>query len=151
MNIQTILCPTDFSEAAQRALKMARGLALRFDAKIVLLHVSEPLPVLTSPHVGGAVASFDVPGYQEARLEQAERQLAELAAQQASPDLKLETRLAEGLPGAVILETAEELRTDMIVIATSGRSAVKRFLFGSVAEKVIRGASCPVLSISGDS
>ena len=148
MNIQTILCPTDFSEPAARALKMARSLALRFDARLVLLHVNEPMPVLTSPHVGGAVTSFDVPGYQEARLKQAEEQLQVLAGQQSNQDLKLETVLKEGLPADVIHDTAEEVKADMIVIATSGRSAFRRFLFGSVAEKVIRAAPCPVLTVN---
>jgi nucleotide-binding universal stress UspA family protein len=148
MTIQTILCPTDFSEPAERALEMARGLALRFDARLVVLHVNEPVPLLASPHVGGAVTSFDVPGYQEERMKQAEEHLQELAAQQQSPDLKLETVLEEGLPADVIHHKAAELEADMIVIATSGRSAFKRFLFGSVAEKVIRGASCPVLTVN---
>jgi nucleotide-binding universal stress UspA family protein len=148
MNIQTILCPTDFSDPAERALAMARGLAFRFDARLVVLHVNEPVPLLASPHVGGAVTNFDVPGYQEARKEQAEEQLKQLAARHASPDLKLETVLREGLPADVIHDTAEELGADMIVIATSGRSAFRRFLFGSVAEKVIRSAPCPVLTVN---
>ncbi|MDY0110097.1 MAG: universal stress protein [Candidatus Krumholzibacteria bacterium] len=148
MHIKTILCPTDFSEPAERALKAARGFALRFEARIVLLHVSEPLPLLASPHVGGAVTNFDVPGYQEARLEQAREHLEALAKKHASPDLKLETRLREGVPADMINDTAAEEEADMIVIATSGRSAFRRFLFGSVAEKVIRSAPCPVLTIA---
>lgn len=148
MNIQTLLCPTDFSEPAERALLMARGLALRFDARLVLLHVNEPVPLLASPHVGGAVTSFDVPGYQEARRQQAEEHLHELAAKHGSRDLKLKTILKEGVPASVIHDTAAELNADMIVISTSGRSAFKRFLFGSVAEKVIRAAPCPVLTVN---
>lgn len=151
MTIQTILCPTDFSEPAAHAMAMARGLALRFDARLVLLHVTEPMPLLASPHVGGAVASFDVPGYQEARRQQAEEQLRDLAAKQGSADLKLETVLKEGLPADVIHDTAVDLQADLVVIATSGRSAFRRFLFGSVAEKVIRAAPCPVLTVNAAS
>jgi universal stress protein A len=148
MNIRTILCPTDFSEPAAQALKMARGLALRFDARLLLLHVSEPVPLLASPHVGGAVVNFDVPGYQEARLEQAQQHLDELVERQKSSDLQLEGKLREGLPADVIMETAEQEKADLIVIATSGRGAFRRFLFGSVAEKVVRGAPCPVLTVN---
>ncbi len=151
MTIQTILCPTDFSEPAAHAMAMARGLALRFDARLVLLHVTEPMPLLASPHVGGAVASFDVPGYQEARRQQAEEQLRDLAAKQGSADLKLKTVLKEGLPADVIHDTAVDLQADLVVIATSGRSAFRRFLFGSVAEKVIRAAPCPVLTVNAAS
>jgi nucleotide-binding universal stress UspA family protein len=148
MKIETILCPTDFSEPAEKALDMARAMALRFDARLLVLHVNEPMPLLASPHVGGAVTHFDVPAYQEARMQQAEQHLREIADKHGNPDLRLETSLKEGIPADVIHDMAEQEKVDMIVIATSGRSAFRRFLFGSVAERVIRSAPCPVLSVN---
>ncbi len=81
-------------------------------------------------------------------MQQAEEQLRQLASTHGSPDLELETLLREGLPADVINATAVEQNADLVVIATGGRSAFKRFLFGSVAEKVIRSAPCPVLTIN---
>ena len=148
MDIKTIICPTDFSEPSERALKMARSLALRFGARVILVHAIEPVPPLPSPQVGTAVAAFDVPGYQDVRREQAQHHLDEIARRYDSSDLALETRLEEGTPATVILELARQENADVIVTATHGRSGFRRFLFGSVAEKIIRSAHCPVMTVT---
>jgi nucleotide-binding universal stress UspA family protein len=142
-----ILCPTDFSDPARAAVQMAHHLALQNKAKLVLMHAVDRLPVMPPPTVGTASPAFDVPRYQSALRDSASRQLDELAAGLESVDVALETHVVEGPPADEILEYAEQEDFDLIVIATHGRTGVRRFLFGSVAEKVVRSAPCPVLTI----
>jgi nucleotide-binding universal stress UspA family protein len=137
--IKKILHPTDFSEPAANAFLLARNLAKEHRARLVLLHVVE-LPV-----VGPAGMVPVPPPSPPIDREALKAQLQAIAA--ANPDVEIECRLAENQPAGAILDLARQSGCDMIVMGTHGRTALGRILMGSVAEKVVRHASCPVLTV----
>ncbi len=146
MKIQTILCPTDFSEPADHALAAARSLAQQFDARLVVVHVIEPMQVVPAPQVGTTPA-FDISHYLGAMREHGERLLVERVATLRDADVDADWRLAEGAVADKVVELAVAEEVDLIVIATHGRSGFKRFFLGSVADRVVHNAACPVLTI----
>ncbi len=135
--MRVILHPTDFSVDSEAALKVARSLARDHGARLIVLHVA-PLEVLMS---GTVAAEVDPRVYRDA--------LADVRGRVDGPDLKhpVETLLARGFAAEKILETAEEVGCDLIVMGTHGRSALSRLLMGSVAEHVFPKARCPVLIV----
>ena len=139
-----ILVPTDFSKASLLALEAANLLARQNEAKVTLVHVYEPRGVL----FGGE------PGLEEGHgiakeLEAKIHAELEKTARERFPDVaKIKTALViSESPVKGILVYAERENADLIVIATHGRSGLSRMLTGSVAEKVVRHASCPVLTL----
>jgi nucleotide-binding universal stress UspA family protein len=135
MQIQTILFPTDFSPASEAALDYAISLARDANAKLLLLHIAEPLPVY------GDVPYYGVPEPDKAELER------RLHAVSVDTRLRVERRLVAGYPAEQILAEAAKDAVDMIVMGTHGRTGLTRLLMGSVAERVVRGATCPVLAV----
>jgi nucleotide-binding universal stress UspA family protein len=139
-----ILCPTDFSEAAFVALKRAEELARHFAAELIVAHVIPPLP---GPHLfpdPQASFNYDVPLYQQELAIKAEEMLKDLVSHH-----KVESRnlVTTGEAAPEILRIARQEHADLIVIASHGLTGWRRLVFGSVAEKVVRQASCPVLTI----
>lgn len=151
--IEKIVCPTDFSDPAHEALAVACELAAHFSAELAVLHVTHELPlVAAAPPAGmspgtGAYTTFDVSAYQDLIAREARDELHQLIADQVPEGIRVHELVTWGSPAAVIVETAEKQEADLIVIATHGRTGVRRFLFGSVAEKVVRTATCPVLTV----
>jgi nucleotide-binding universal stress UspA family protein len=141
LDVKKILCPTDFSEPSKRAIELALSIAEKFEAQIYLVHVVPDIPRLAPSRT----AHFDVPEYQRILRGDAEKQLAEVAKSVAG--VKTHTLLREGSAADGILKAAEENAVDLIVIATAGASGWEHAIFGSVAEKVVRRARCPVLTI----
>ncbi len=144
-----ILCPTDFSEPARQAIELARDLAQRFGAELRLVHCVEPI-TLHGPtiDIGAPASTFDVSGYQELIYEKAAERLRAMGAELSSEELAVSTHLARGKPGDEVPAHALDWGADLVVIATHGESGWRRFLFGSVAEKVVRTAPCPVLTVN---
>jgi nucleotide-binding universal stress UspA family protein len=143
MEIRRILAPTDLSELAEQGLKNALQLAEVFGAKLLLLHVVEPPPypvegILPSPL--GATLLDDLE-------RQASNELAELLPEAQGRKVEVARRVVSGIPYRRIVEVAEEEKTDLIVMTTHGRTGFSHLVMGSVAEKVVRTASCPVLTI----
>jgi nucleotide-binding universal stress UspA family protein len=139
MNIRRILVPTDFSEAAEPALDYAVGLARSFGAELVLFHALEPLVFGE-----GAVAFGSVMDQlEQAAHAQLQRRVTRLKAR----GLKVRGMAGNGSTARLISDTAGKLRIDLIVMGTHGRGAFSRMLIGSVAEKVVRTAMCPVLTV----
>ena len=139
-----ILCPTDFSEPAFVALKRAEELARHFEAELIVAHVIPPLP---SPHAfpdPQASLNFEVPLFQQELAIKAEQMLKDLVSYH-----KVETRnlVTTGEAAPEILRIAHQEHADLIVIASHGLTGWRRMVFGSVAEKVVRQAICPVLTI----
>jgi nucleotide-binding universal stress UspA family protein len=141
--VKKILCPTDFSEPSLKALDTAMELARLFSAELVLLHVVHPIAIVPSP----APTKFDVPGYQQVAEVEAMKKLQQLASKETPGRIKVNARVLIGTPAQVISDTAEEEGADLIILATHGESRWPRFVFGSVAEKVVRIAEKPVLTI----
>lgn len=137
MEIKTILVPTDFSSPSRQALELAASLAKDHKAKIVVAHVMEPPPVYGE---GQLAYSFEDVGVEEAR-----RQLATVVPSDSA--IKCEHKLMRGDAASQILHAAEELAADLIVMGTHGRTWLAHLLMGSVAEAVVRRATCPVLTV----
>lgn len=138
MNLQKILVPTDFSPYSDAALKLATILARDSGARLLIVHVSEPRPAYT---VAGVYASL--PSGNE--FAESNEHLEKIAP--SDPAVAFERRLVVGSPAEEIVKCATAEHVDMIVIGTHGRTGVLRLLLGSVAEAVLRHATCPVLSI----
>ena len=145
MLTKRILFPTDFSEGAVHALPYALDLAKNCDAKLYVLHVIYDVATASGlyvPHV-----SFDEM-YRD--LEKSAQKELEKFGYEELKDLKdVEYTVLRGIPYEGILKFAEEKNISIIVIATHGRKGLDRFLFGSTAEKVVRYAPCPVLTVRG--
>jgi len=141
MKVHRILAPTDFSEYSTQAIHDARELAQTFEATLVLLHVVEPpaYPIEgLPPSELGATLLED--------LEQlATRDLARVLANEA--EVKVVRRVVVGVPYRKIIEIAEAEKVDLIVMATHGRTGLSHLFMGSVAERVVRTAPCPALTI----
>ena len=90
---------------------------------------------------------FNLPSYQLELINSAEKSLKELIKQHLPPDMEVHALVATGDPAAEIVKKAAEEKVDVIVIATHGQTGWRRAVFGSVAEKVVRQAACPVLTI----
>jgi nucleotide-binding universal stress UspA family protein len=136
-----ILCPTDFSEAAVQAFSNAVEIALHNEAEIYLVHV---LPALLTDG-GASTVMVSLPEYE--RLLQPKQRMEEMARPLLAKGLKVETLITRGDPASEIVKIAKRKAVDIIVIATHGKTGWRHLAFGSVAEKVVRTASCPVLSI----
>jgi len=140
--IKKILCPTDFSEASKRALDYAVSIAQVFGAEIDLIYV---IPVM--PHLEPSITyHFDVPEYERLLKADAQKQLAQLA-QSMSAGVEVHEVLGHGEAAEGILKAADERGIDLIVIATAGLTGWQHLAFGSVAEKVVHRARCPVLTV----
>jgi nucleotide-binding universal stress UspA family protein len=137
--VQTILCPTDFSDCSRSAFRLAGSLARAHGARLLVLHVNPPLGPLVA--AGQARAQLQPPDHPE-RLWHALHRF-----QVPDANVRLEHQLAEGDPAREILRVAGESRCDLIVMGTHGRTDLERLLLGSVAERVLRQARCPVVTV----
>ncbi len=137
MKLNTILFPTDFSHASDAALAWATSLARDTGAKIVILHVEEP-PLA----YGGGELYYGIP---EPNTEALQKMLSNL--KPGDPNVRYEHRLVTGDPADEIVRVANEMGADLIMMGTHGRRGLTRVLMGSVAELVVRHASCPVMTL----
>jgi nucleotide-binding universal stress UspA family protein len=137
LTIRTILHPTDFSSRSTYAFHLACSLARDHGARLVLVHVVSPPAVA----YGEMITDFAI---DEAR-EEARRGLDKLVVSDAN--IKVERLVVDGEPVTEILRVAGQNAADLIVMGTHGRSGLSRLLLGSVAEAVLRKATCPVLTV----
>ena len=141
--IKTILCPTDFSEPSYEGLKYAIELATLFRADLCVTNVVPAVPPLpTNPNF-----VFEIPEYERGLHADADHKLRELIAQRVPKTVRVRTVIGHGDAGREIVRIAEDERADLIVMATTGLTGLRHILFGSVAEKVVRLAVCPVLTV----
>ena len=134
--LQNILFATDFSERSEAAFPLACSLARDQEARLIVLYVDPPA-VFHGEEVDRRESDDYYP-----RLHH------ELQRYQAPEGVRVEHRLEEGEPVAEILRVAREEGCDLIVLATHGRSGIRRMIAGSVTEEVLRHAECPVLTLS---
>jgi universal stress protein A len=137
MNFKKILLPTDFSTAGEAALKFATALARDSGALLVIAHVEE----MPMPFIGGEMYF--------AQIEYPNPEIRNMLEAVVPPDPKVryEHRLVMGIAADDIVRLADEEHADLVVIGTHGRTGLKRVLMGSVAESVMRLATCPVLVV----
>jgi nucleotide-binding universal stress UspA family protein len=138
-----ILVPTDFSGCAEAAFVVARRLARPLAAELTLVHVL----VEASPFSEGPFSAERVREFYGAMRAWAESELEAWARTARDEGLAAHTALRQGAPHAAIVALAAEARADLIVIGTHGRGALARALLGGVADRVIRLAPCPVVSV----
>lgn len=145
LKVERVLVPVDFSPFSEKALHQAVEIAEARRARITLLHVSEPLfapdPVLgIAPPVPAAEWSLII------------RRLRDIAQEWVGPAAeKFEYQCVSGAVAARIVEVAGEGPFDLIVMGTHGRTGVRRWVLGSVAEKVVSDAPCPVVTVCPES
>lgn len=138
-----ILLPTDFSQCSAEAAEAARFLAERFGSLVVVLHVLDE-PATLDPMSRGEVPLEAL----RSRMEEFAREnMGAFLARHFSGYGNFDTMLATGIPYREIIGKAREVAVDLIVIGTHGRTGVEHVIFGSTAEKVVRMAPCPVLSV----
>jgi nucleotide-binding universal stress UspA family protein len=145
MMFEKILVPLDGSPLAERALTPALALAQQGHGEVILLSVPYAKQIV--------VEDWDNYGFDQS-LEQSQKELTEylegLKARKAYPDLTLRTVVEAGDEAGMILDMAMDEEVDLIVMATHGRSGISRWMLGSVTEKVLRHAPCPVLVVRED-
>lgn len=140
--INKILLSTDFSPGAAAATALALEMARRFSAKLTILHVYWA-PV----YIGAMGDSYAPPPEMIERLRaDAEQALADERKRAQAAGVDAEILAAEGIPADVIVAAARKGEIDLIVMGTEGRTGLKHLLLGSVAERVVRTAACPVLT-----
>jgi nucleotide-binding universal stress UspA family protein len=140
-----IICPTDFSESAERAVRQAAGLAKSLGAEVVLVHVASEAQLWRE----GVMTPALRPVF-EAQRKWAADALAERVAALVTEGTPARSVLRVGAAWQEIVRVAAEEHADMIVMGTQGRTGLERFMLGSVAERVIRRAPCPVLTLRPD-
>jgi nucleotide-binding universal stress UspA family protein len=142
ISIKSVLVPVDFSKESTLAVKFATSLAQQYGSKLYLLHVLEPL------HTSFQVEIGNLREFEERRRATIREDLSRIIPAEIKKSLGVEEILKIGSPVYhVIAEKAEELDVELIVIPTHGRTGLSHILLGSVAEKVIRHAPCPVFVI----
>lgn len=143
--IKKIICPTDFSEPSLEAVKVAGELAAHFGSFLCLLHVVSVTPVLASPMIPTA---FNINAYQKALEDDASAKLQKIREDLIPAALHTcSLRVMSGFAPDEIIRVAEQEQTDLIVIATHGLTGWRHLIYGSVAERVVQLAPCPVLAI----
>jgi len=142
--IKRILWPTDFSEPSYVALSAAEELAKHFSAELYLVHVISPIPMLSTTT---GPDGFDVNFYHEQLKKRSHESLEKIVRNRIKKKIKAHYKIVMGRAPDEIVETAKKEDVDLIVIATHGETGWRRLVFGSVAEKVVRFANCPVLAI----
>lgn len=141
-DIKRILVPLDFSANSQRALDYACGLAVKFDAALHLVHVCEVPSMATASMDAYAIAYND---WSQQLGDEAERELVKITSSLSG--VKTTTEVLFGRPAGAIVESAEINEADLIVMGTHGHGAVMHLMMGNVAERVVRTAPCPVLTV----
>ena len=142
--IKTILVPTDFSEASESALKYAKALAEAFTSSLHLVHVMEDLLA----HAWAAeVYVASMPTLRDEIEKEATGRIAAMVTDDERQRLNVTTAILAGNPFLEIIRYARAHDVDLIVLGTHGRGPIAHMLLGSVAEKVVRKAPCPVLTV----
>jgi nucleotide-binding universal stress UspA family protein len=141
--INKVLVPIDFSDYSKIALKYAVDFAQKFNAEMFLVYVVEP--VIYPPDF--SMGQIAIPSVNTEWDIKAKEELDKLADSEIPDGVKVKTTIKTGKPFLEIIETASEEDVDLIIIATHGHSGMEHILFGSTAEKVVRKAPCPVLTL----
>ena len=141
ITLKKILCPIDHSDCSKEALKYAVSFAMKDEAKLYLLHIID----IRTFNEGLEAMSMQIPD--EETLELLRIKLLDCIPEEMRDDMNVEAIVVQGIPFAEIISTAREKEIDMIVIGSHGRTGIKHMMLGSVSEKVVRKAPCPVLTV----
>ena len=139
---QKILVPIDFSEHSRRALDVAIELAQKFAGRLQLIHAYPIHPLLLNPYDMHIPADFE----HEFR-KASDQKMAACADHVRKAGLEVETTCTPDLPSEAIVGCAEKIHADLIVMGTRGLTGLKHVVLGSVAERTLRTAPCPVMTV----
>jgi nucleotide-binding universal stress UspA family protein len=143
IRLNVIVVPTDFSEQSLSALEYAVGLADKYGARLKVVFVNEPgLKITDMAWVGVDEVSMD-----EAQLRDARRTIEDIVLDRIPTHVTADAEIVHGDAVARIIQYAEDVNSDLIVMSTRGRTGLSHVLLGSVAEQVVRKAPCPVLTL----
>lgn len=145
--IKRVLVPVDFSDTSMQALDYAIEFSKPFKAELVVVSVVEPI-YFTAPGDLAAPA-VNAGMLMDEQLRIAREQLGRLAASLKKRRIKARTILQTGTAHQLIADTAKRTKADLIIMATHGRTGLSHVFLGSVAERVVRHAHCPVLTVRG--
>ncbi|MCK9209537.1 MAG: universal stress protein [Ignavibacteriaceae bacterium] len=143
LQFSKILVPIDFSDFSKSALKYAVTFAQQYHSKLILIYVMEP--VIYPPDF--SMGQITLPTVNFEMDKRAKEELDKLAESEISSLVQVQTVIKTGKPFVEIIDTAKEEDADLIIISTHGHSGVEHILFGSTADKVVRKAPCPVLTL----
>lgn len=139
--LRRVVMPTDFSEPSQEALAYARQVVGRFQAELVLVHVTE------KPFVDPNLAEIDTQAFEDNARQSAQQQLDKAVAALRAAGLPARGQLLTGVPWNEVVELARREAADLIVAGTHGYTGLKHILLGSTAERILRHAPCPVVVV----
>ena len=143
-NVKKILVPIDFSDNSQKVFTAAANVALKFGAELVSIFVVQSF----EDHSGFFVPHMPVLQFQEEMQGSAEKKMTAFLAENLPAGLAGNGKVVVGDVGEEIVAFAKQEKIDMIVMGTHGYKGLERVLFGSVAEQVVKTASCPVLTVN---
>ncbi len=144
--VRRILHPTDFSRASGAAFARAVRMAKADRAQLLLVHVlAPPMPIAGEGYMSSEV--YD--DLETSALRYAEKHLSGLQAKARKAGVRTATLLLDGVAHERIIRAARSKKADLIVIGTHGRTGLAKFFLGSIASRVVAGASCPVLTVRG--
>ena len=141
--VKKILFPIDFASNFEPLVPWVSTLAGKFEATVYVLFVAQDLTHFASFYVPHG----NIEEFQQQAIDSATKRMAAAAQEFSKKFPKVETRVELGAPAEKILAFAEKEKIDMIVMGAHGRDALQRAIFGSVANKVVKSAPCPVLTI----
>ena len=150
LSVKKLLCPTDFSEPSYKGIKAASIMAKHFAAELIVAYVIKPMPTYSSPgfeSVVGGTSHFNVAEYLKEIEGEAKKSLDRVLEEMVPDSIASRSAILHGEAAEEIVDLAREEKVDAIVIATHGYTGFRHFISGSVAEKVVRLATCPVLTI----
>ena len=142
-DIKNIVVPVDFSDCSLAGLRYAVRFARKLGARIILLHIIDLGPVMMTTGYG----DYDSPPYTEAARRRCRDQMQAFVKEVNFGDVPVETSAVAGFCPASIVEIAAKERADLIIMSTHGRTGLRHVLLGSVAERTVRYATCPVLVV----
>ncbi|RLA10821.1 MAG: universal stress protein [Gammaproteobacteria bacterium] len=140
LSAKHVLAPLDFSDPSMKSLDAAVELAKSYEGKVLIAYVAEPAPF--SPEL---VVSAD--GYEKKVTEKAQKRLEEICQKHIADGVETSYQICFGNPYDEIIGLANSKQVDLIVMATHGHSGLRHLLIGSTTEKVVRAATCPVLTM----
>lgn len=142
INIKNILCPIDYSVYSEMALKYAIEFAEKYEAKLYLMHVLDiRVYDINDPDL------YNVNIIDEETLGKLRERLLKCVNEDTKGRIAVEAIIIQGVPFAEIIKASRDYKIDLIVLGTHGRTGLSHAIMGSVAEKVVRKAPCPVLTI----
>jgi nucleotide-binding universal stress UspA family protein len=144
IEMSRILCPIDFSDHSRRALDHAVAIARWYESAITVLHVYAPVPVAAFGPNHVEIPPMILTSVDRDQLLSDVKRFADA---EAAPGVTIEAAVREGAPARTIVDEADSMQADLLVMGTHGRSGFERLMLGSVTEKVLRKATCPVMTV----